>query len=191
MESASTPVARHRLVPALVVAASIGFLVLIVGMTLFFLDSSRKAAIDAARIDTGERTVILAEAIRQMMRSAEIVLEAVAEDVARAGAQSDAEFRALLVDRPTFDRLSARAKVAPQIDVATIVAVDGTVLNFTRSWPPPPINLADRDYFKAHFEGRVSRCSCRSRSAIAARALGPSISAAPCAIRAARSSAWS
>jgi hypothetical protein len=59
----------------------------------------------------------------------------------------------LLVDRPTFDRLSARAKVAPQIDVATIVAVDGTVLNFTRSWPPPPINLADRDYFKAHFEG--------------------------------------
>jgi hypothetical protein len=86
MESASTPVARHRLVPALVVAASIGFLVLIVGMTLFFLDSSRKAAIDAARIDTGERTVILAEAIRQMMRSAEIVLEAVAEDVARAGA---------------------------------------------------------------------------------------------------------
>jgi len=153
MESASTPVARHRLVPALVVAASIGFLVLIVGMTLFFLDSSRKAAIDAARIDTGERTVILAEAIRQMMRSAEIVLEAVAEDVARAGAQSDAEFRALLVDRPTFDRLSARAKVAPQIDVATIVAVDGTVLNFTRSWPPPPINLADRDYFKAHFEG--------------------------------------
>jgi len=38
----------------------------------------------------------------------------------------------------------------PQIDVATVVAANGDVVNFTRSYPPPPINLADRDYFKAH-----------------------------------------
>ena len=31
--------------------------------------------------------------------------------------------------------------------------MNGDVINFTRSYPPSPINLADRDYFKAHFEG--------------------------------------
>ncbi|WP_173983486.1 hybrid sensor histidine kinase/response regulator [Magnetospirillum sp. SS-4] len=46
--------------------------------------------------------------------------------------------------------LRDKASGVPQIDVATIVAANGDVLNFTRSYPPPPINLADRDYFKAH-----------------------------------------
>ena len=38
----------------------------------------------------------------------------------------------------------------PQVDVATIVASNGDVLNFTRSNPPPSINLSDRDYYQAH-----------------------------------------
>jgi signal transduction histidine kinase len=34
--------------------------------------------------------------------------------------------------------------------VATIVADDGEVINFSRSYPPPPINLSDQDYFRVH-----------------------------------------
>ena len=45
-----------------------------------------------------------------------------------------------------------RLKADFQIDVATIVAKNGDVINFTRSSPPPPINLSDRDYYKAHAE---------------------------------------
>ena len=42
-----------------------------------------------------------------------------------------------------------RAASSPFIDVVTVVAENGDVINFTRSFPAPPINLADRDYFKA------------------------------------------
>jgi C4-dicarboxylate-specific signal transduction histidine kinase len=35
----------------------------------------------------------------------------------------------------------------PNISVATFVATDGSVLNYTRSFPPPQIDLSDRDYF--------------------------------------------
>ena len=38
----------------------------------------------------------------------------------------------------------------PQVDVATLVASNGEVINFTRSFPAPKINLSDRDYFQAH-----------------------------------------
>jgi signal transduction histidine kinase/CheY-like chemotaxis protein len=38
------------------------------------------------------------------------------------------------------------------VDVATIVAANGDNINFSRSYPVPPINLAERDYFKAHVE---------------------------------------
>ena len=46
--------------------------------------------------------------------------------------------------------LRNKTSSVPQVDVATIVALSGDVINFTRSYPPPKINLADRDYFKAH-----------------------------------------
>ncbi|MEO8170328.1 MAG: hypothetical protein ABI575_05630 [Oxalobacteraceae bacterium] len=38
----------------------------------------------------------------------------------------------------------------PQIDVATIVDANGDVVTFSRVYPSPPINLADRDYFEHH-----------------------------------------
>ena len=40
----------------------------------------------------------------------------------------------------------------PQVDVATIVADNGDVINFTRSYPAPAINLGDRDYFQARLK---------------------------------------
>ena len=41
------------------------------------------------------------------------------------------------------DRMSA----LPHVDVVTVIADDGAIINSTRSYPPPTINLADRDYF--------------------------------------------
>jgi signal transduction histidine kinase len=41
------------------------------------------------------------------------------------------------------DRMSA----LPHVDVVTVIADDGAIINSTRSYPPPKINLADRDYF--------------------------------------------
>ena len=41
------------------------------------------------------------------------------------------------------DRMSA----LKHVDVVTVIADDGEIINSTRSYPPPKINLADRDYF--------------------------------------------
>lgn len=118
-----------------------------------FLYNARQAEIRAQQAELHERTNLLAAHTRQIFGAARLVLESVAEDARRVNAQSPEEFRAAMATRETFDRLVARASVVPQVDVATIVATNGDVVNFTRSYPPPPINLADRDYFKAHFTG--------------------------------------
>jgi diguanylate cyclase (GGDEF)-like protein len=44
--------------------------------------------------------------------------------------------------------LEDKTKSNSILDVATIVASDGAVLNFSRTYPAPEINLSDRDYFK-------------------------------------------
>lgn len=44
--------------------------------------------------------------------------------------------------------LVARISGIPQLDAVTIIARDGRLLNFSRYQPVPPVNVADRDYFK-------------------------------------------
>jgi signal transduction histidine kinase/DNA-binding NarL/FixJ family response regulator len=124
----------------------------LVGLGLV-LEREKHEAIQNARRELEGRSALLAAHSQQILTAAKIVLESVAEDVRRANAQTPEEFRALLSGRDSFNRMLQRAQVVPQVDVATIVAVNGDILNFTRSYPPPPINLADRDYFKAHFNG--------------------------------------
>ncbi len=119
----------------------------------FVLDFERREALEAGRRELESRATLLSAHTQQILTAGKIVLEAVAEDVRRANAHTSEEFRALMAGRDTFERLVQRAGVVPQVDVATVVAVNGDVLNFTRSFPPPPINLADRDYFQAHFKG--------------------------------------
>ncbi|WP_428246564.1 ATP-binding protein [Ferrovibrio sp.] len=114
---------------------------------------SRNETILDAKHDLANNTKLLSIHTQQILTAASIVLESVADDVKRADARTPEQFRQLLSGRDTFDRLVQRAGVVPQVDVATVVALNGDVLNFTRSYPPPPINLADRDYFKAHFQG--------------------------------------
>ncbi|CAA7627690.1 Signal transduction histidine kinase [Candidatus Terasakiella magnetica] len=98
---------------------------------------------------SGFSTVISEHAL-QSVKAADLVLRSISDRVHDAGVESEADLRRVMGTREVFDMLRDKASGVPQIDVATIVAANGDVLNFTRSYPPPPINLADRDYFKAH-----------------------------------------
>lgn len=46
--------------------------------------------------------------------------------------------------------LRERLERLPQADVIAVIGSDGTILNTTRTWPAPSIDVKDRDYFQ-HF----------------------------------------
>ena len=93
-------------------------------------------------------TVILAEHTAQTMFSANTALDSIAEAVKSAKIDSETSYRDFAKKRSQFDLLEGKTKANSIIDVATLVANDGSVLNYSRDFPPPEINLADRDYFK-------------------------------------------
>ena len=62
--------------------------------------------------------------------------------------QNEKSYREFATSKKSFDLLSEKTKSNPILDVTTFVGSDGKVLNFSRSYPPPDINLSDRDYFK-------------------------------------------
>jgi signal transduction histidine kinase/DNA-binding NarL/FixJ family response regulator len=80
------------------------------------------------------------------------VLDSIAESVQASDVTNAAQLREKMGSPAHFNSMRDKTRGLPQVDVATIVAVNGDVINFTRSHPAPAINLADRDYFQAHLK---------------------------------------
>jgi two-component system, sensor histidine kinase and response regulator len=109
----------------------------------------RAQEVEVWRKQMSNNSLVLSEHTYQTMTSSFMALDGIAERVRAAGADSPQSFRKLMGTPEFFRLLKDKIEILPQVDVATIVADNGDVVNFSRAFPPPPINLADRDYFKA------------------------------------------
>ncbi|HNG78411.1 MAG TPA: EAL domain-containing protein [Burkholderiaceae bacterium] len=127
---------------ALIVAIVAGALISIIAL--------RNKEIEDWRRNLGGMSFMVAENTSQTVFSAYLVLDSITERVRQSGVGSDAEFRARLSTPEIHQMLRERIQGLPQVDVASLVAANGDNINFSRSYPVPPINLAERDYFKAH-----------------------------------------
>ena len=119
------------------------------GLAIWF---ARGQAVDEWRDQLDNLALVLAEQGAQEVRSAFLVLDSIAETAAANGVHSAANLRPAMATRRQFDSMRDKIRGLPQVDVATVVAANGDVVNFTRAYPAPvpAINLADRDYFQAH-----------------------------------------
>ena len=133
------------------------FYVLVMGVVLALtvlgaiaaaLWSARVQEIDAWRQQLNNLSLVLAEQTSQELAAAYLILDSVASDVQKAGVSDAAGLRAAMGTASLHYALRNKIAALPQIDVATIVGADGVVINFTRAFPAPLIDLSDRDYFK-------------------------------------------
>jgi signal transduction histidine kinase/CheY-like chemotaxis protein len=124
----------------------------ILGALGFALWSSREQAIEEWQRHLSNLSLVIAEQTAQEITSGYLVLESIAESVQAAGVSNDQALREQMGTAAAFQRMRDKAAGLPQVEVLTIVAANGDVVNFTHAHPAPPINLADRDYFQAHLE---------------------------------------
>ena len=95
-------------------------------------------------------SLVLAEQTNQTVAASKLALDSLAERIDNLKIGNGAELGVRTATQTMHQILKDKISGLPQIDVATIVAANGDVINFTRSFPAPPINLSDRDYFQAH-----------------------------------------
>lgn len=117
------------------------------GLAVWF---ARDQAIEEWRDQLDNLSLVLAEQGAQEVKSAFLVLDSIAETVDANGVTTAAGLRTAMGTQRHFESMRDKIRGLPQVDVATIVAANGDVVNFTRAYPAPRINLADRDYFQAH-----------------------------------------
>jgi signal transduction histidine kinase/ActR/RegA family two-component response regulator/HPt (histidine-containing phosphotransfer) domain-containing protein len=111
---------------------------------------ARADALEEWRGYVGNFSVMAAEHASATLKTADVLLQRIIDKAGAEGVETQEELRAALGDKASFDMMVERAHEAPQIDVASIVAANGDIINFTREFPPPGINVSDRDYFQAH-----------------------------------------
>ncbi|MYN11482.1 sensor histidine kinase, partial [Pseudoduganella aquatica] len=131
----------------------LALLLLLGGVTVAVGWVLHERAIDDWRKQLDNQSLVLAETVSQSMASAYLVLDSLDDAVQRAAPRTPEALRLAMGGEAVFQMMRDKASGVPQVDVATIVGADGAVLNFTRAWPAPAINLAERDYFLYHRGG--------------------------------------
>ncbi|GAB2846305.1 hypothetical protein GCM10027277_13290 [Pseudoduganella ginsengisoli] len=110
----------------------------------------RQHEIDDWRRQLGSLSLVLAESTAQTMASSFKVLDGIAEAIHEVHGTGEAARNTALGTQQFYQVMRDKISGLPQIDVASVVAADGRVLNFTRQYPAPAINLSERDYFQHH-----------------------------------------
>jgi hypothetical protein len=118
----------------------------------FALYEARVSELEDWREQLSNTTLLLAQQATNEMVAADLVLDGMIERIHSHHIDNPAAMRRTMSTKSEFRDLLARKKGLPQIDVATITDDEGRVVNFTRRFPAPPIDLADRDYFRVHRE---------------------------------------
>lgn len=116
----------------------------------FTIWHQRHEAIKVWKNHLSNLSVVLAKQTEGSLTAANLVLDGIVERMKVDGVLNADELRKKMSQSEVHRMLKDKIGSSPQIDVASIVADNGDIINFTRSYPPPTINLADRDYFQLH-----------------------------------------
>lgn len=110
---------------------------------------ARSQVIKQWEVQLDNLSLLLGAQTLQEVNSAYLVLDSIVDSVRTSNVDSPDALRIKMGTLAHYNSMRDKIRALPQADVATIVAANGDVINFTRAYPAPVINLADREYFQA------------------------------------------
>jgi PAS domain-containing protein len=126
---------------------------LLIGITLaiamtWFIVTLRHAAINDAVREMRNVALMLSEQDDRLLQSVDLVQLALLEHMRQIGIDSPRKFEQMMGSEVAHRDLRDRVAGLSYIGSLSLHNLRGDLLNFSRAWPPPPINVADRDFFR-------------------------------------------
>ncbi len=119
----------------------------IAAITGLLVTHLRQQALHNAEQDLDRLALVLAHQAERTIQAVELVQDSLLDRL--KGIATREQYRAAVVGHPMHLELQARIRGLPQISAVTAIDADGKLLNFSRYWPIPEVNVSDRDYFVA------------------------------------------
>jgi diguanylate cyclase (GGDEF)-like protein len=125
-----------------------GIPLVLIGLVSLAILHQRDVALDVAEQANQAFGVALAEQAERTMQAADLVLQEAVAKGDPASVDSAGAFSAAFGSAEMHDFLVDRLRNLPQADALSVVDATGKLVNFSRAWPVPDIDLADRDHFQ-------------------------------------------
>jgi hypothetical protein len=120
-----------------------------VGTNILILGNLRENALQNAEADLARHTLLLAEQTDRSFESLDLVLSRVGDYLGGKGINDVESYHRIVADHDTHNFLREKITGLAEVDAVILIDSAGRLLNFSRYWPIPPVNVADRDYYRA------------------------------------------
>ncbi len=132
---------------AALVVATIALIAAIVGGNLFFINNLRDSLLLNAESGLARYSLLLAEQTDRSFKSVDLMLSSVGDYVGRQGVTDSSSYDWLMSSSDTFLLLREKISGLPHVEAIALIDADGKLINSSRTWPIPDVNVSDRDYF--------------------------------------------
>jgi diguanylate cyclase (GGDEF)-like protein len=128
-----------------IAAGLMGMAVVAIGLTIWALYED---AVKDAEHNAGNIAAVLAEQTSRSVQSIDLVMAELRDRIRALGVSTPDQFRKVLATEEIHRLLRDRLSRLPRANLIGLADDTGRVVNNTSSWPPPRVNVADREFFQ-------------------------------------------
>ncbi len=123
-------------------------LAVVAAASILALRISDRALADRQR-EMENLSLALAEQTERAFQALELVQISIIERISAAKIADSAQLAATMATEDVHRMLRDKIDALPYVDAVTLIDETGALINFSRFWPIPAVNVSDRDYFQA------------------------------------------
>jgi hypothetical protein len=139
---------RNRPIRYLILCGAL-LIAAIVVSTAIMVVNFRSRALDESERELKNTALILAEQIDRTFQAMGLAQSSVVEKIQSLRIASSEYYARQMSGQDIHLMLKDKISGLVHVNAITLIDADGKLLNYSRNWPVPAANVADRDYFKA------------------------------------------
>ena len=117
------------------------------GVNSMTLSKLREETLRSVETNMRSQAIVLAEEGDRSFKVLDLELSTIADQIARLGV-TDGEALQRFADHNFHLLLQGKKATLTHVDAITLISADGKLINFSRYWPIPNVDVSDRDYFR-------------------------------------------
>ena len=116
---------------------------------MWFVAALRANDISDAERELKNLSFILSEELDRRLEGLDLLQLGLIEHMRQLGIESPKSFKQQMTSFAVHQDLAHRIAGLPHIAALSLHDADGNLINFSRSWPAPDIDVRDRDFIKS------------------------------------------
>jgi diguanylate cyclase (GGDEF)-like protein len=116
--------------------------------TTIMANNFRERALNSSERELENTVLLLARHFDQQMEDSEVIQKDIIAHMRSSGITTSEDFKRQMSGRDIHLMLKSKMSALSYVGGITVFDADGQLINASMAWPAPPLNMADRPYFK-------------------------------------------